>query len=134
MIRLPIAPDPDAVPVHPNCARCPAMCCNYVSTEIDVPTTKREIDIIRWYLMHAGVRVYCEDRTGSWFVQFLARCRFLGADNRCGIYEVRPQICRDHKVDEVCDAIEAPTLDERVAKYLALFGLESEVGRVPRSG
>jgi Fe-S-cluster containining protein len=96
VIRLPVAPaPPDAVPVHFNCARCTAMCCHYVSTEIDFPTTRREIDTIRWYLMHPGVRVYCEDRTGSWFVQFMSRCRFLRDDNLCGIYDSRPQICRD---------------------------------------
>lgn len=60
------------------------------------------------------------------------RCPHLTADNLCAIYENRPQICRDHKADEVCDAIEAPTLEERVAKYLALFDLTNEVGRLPR--
>lgn len=95
MIQLPILAASDTIPVHYNCARCTAMCCNYVSTEIDEPTTKKDTDIIRWYLMHAGVRVYCEDLTGSWFVQFMGRCRFLRDDNLCAIYETRPQICRD---------------------------------------
>lgn len=96
MIRLPslsIAP-PD-IPVHDNCNRCTALCCNYVSTEIDPPTTARDFDQLRWYLMHPGVRVYCEDTSGGWFIQFMSRCRFLQADNLCGIYETRPQICRD---------------------------------------
>jgi hypothetical protein len=96
VIRIPILQDdPDAIPVHSNCARCPAICCHYVSTEIDMPTTKNDFDIIRWYLMHPGVRVYCEDSSGSWFVQYESRCRFLRADNLCGIYTTRPQICRD---------------------------------------
>jgi hypothetical protein len=81
--------------VHHNCGRCPALCCHYVSTEIDPPTTAQDFDNIRWYLIHPGVQVYCEDDTGSWFVQFLSRCRYLQDDNRCGIYETRPQICRD---------------------------------------
>ncbi|MFN7953067.1 MAG: YkgJ family cysteine cluster protein [bacterium] len=59
------------------------------------------------------------------------RCPHLMADNLCAVYESRPQICRDHKVDEICEAIDAPTLDERVAKYLALFGLEAEIGSGP---
>jgi len=100
VIQLPIQAAPDAIPMHFNCARCTAMCCNYVSTEIDEPTTKKDIDIIRWYLMHAGVRVYCEDLTGSWFVQFMGRCRFLRDDYLCGIYETRPQICRDLSATE----------------------------------
>jgi len=96
VLKIPILQDdPNAIPVHPNCGRCPALCCNYVSTEIDAPTTRRDFDTMRWYLMHPGTRVYCEDATGSWFVQFMSRCKFLQPDNRCGIYETRPQICRD---------------------------------------
>jgi Fe-S-cluster containining protein len=101
MIRLPIAPiDPNAIPVHSNCARCTALCCHYVSTEIDAPTSRRDFDVIRWYLMHPGVRVYCEELNGSWFVQFMSRCSNLLPDNRCGIYETRPQICRDLDANE----------------------------------
>jgi Fe-S-cluster containining protein len=59
------------------------------------PTSKKDFDVIRWYLIHPGVRVYVEDNTGSWFVQFMSRCRYLRDDNLCGIYETRPQICRD---------------------------------------
>jgi Fe-S-cluster containining protein len=96
VIRLPsLDIAPPAIPVHDNCGRCTALCCNYVSTEIDPPTTARDFDQLRWYLMHPGVRVYCEDSTGGWFIQFMSRCRFLQADNLCGIYETRPQICRD---------------------------------------
>jgi len=96
VIRLPVVnPAADAIPVHPNCGRCTALCCNYISTEIDAPTSKKDFDILRWYLIHPGVRVYCEDGTGSWFVQFMSRCRHLRDDNLCGIYETRPQICRD---------------------------------------
>jgi hypothetical protein len=96
LIRLAVAPPPPGtVPVHFNCARCTALCCNYVSSEIDVPTTKRDFDTIRWYLMHPGVRVYCEESSGSWFVQFMSRCRNLQDDGLCAIYDTRPQICRD---------------------------------------
>jgi Fe-S-cluster containining protein len=86
---------PGAIPVHHNCARCTALCCHYVATEIDPPVSRRDFDTFRWYLMHPGVRVYCEEDTGSWFLQFMSRCSNLLDDNRCGIYETRPQICRD---------------------------------------
>jgi uncharacterized protein len=52
------------------------------------------------------------------------RCPHLGPDNRCTVYEQRPAICRSYQADELCDAIAAPTLEERVAKYLALFDLK----------
>jgi Fe-S-cluster containining protein len=62
------------------------------------------------------------------------RCPHLTADNLCGIYDRRPQICRDYRPDEVCTLIAAPTLDERVKKYLALFDLQEESDRVRASG
>ena len=55
-----------------------------------------------------------------------ARCPHLGADLLCTIYERRPDVCRSYAPDALCVAIEAPTLDERVHRYLAVFGLEAE--------
>lgn len=62
------------------------------------------------------------------------RCPHLGPDNLCTVYERRPQVCRDYAADEVCRLIEAPTLEERVHKYLALFGLTAEAESVRQSG
>ena len=62
------------------------------------------------------------------------RCPHLTADNLCGVYERRPQVCRDYGADEVCRVIEAPTLEERVARYLALFSLTEEATAVRASG
>ncbi len=39
----------------------------------------------------------CED---EWMVQLETRCRHLGADRRCGIYETRPHVCRDYSEKE----------------------------------
>ncbi len=50
-------------------------------------------------------------------------CKHLGPDLRCTIYETRPQVCRDYQADELCDAIAAPELAGRVARYRALFGV-----------
>ncbi len=41
----------------------------------------------------------------------------------CGIYEERPAVCRGYQPDELCLQIAAPTLAERVERYLELFGL-----------
>ncbi len=62
------------------------------------------------------------------------RCPHLTEDNLCGIYDRRPQVCRDYAADEVCRMIEAPTLEERVQKYLALFGVEEEAALGRASG
>lgn len=54
------------------------------------------------------------------------RCPHLGADNLCTVYDRRPDVCRSYSADELCDLIAAPSLEERVQKYLGLFGLEAE--------
>jgi len=62
------------------------------------------------------------------------RCPHLGPDSKCLVYENRPEVCRSYQADEVCERIAAPTLEERVAKYLALFTLEAEASQVRESG
>lgn len=49
------------------------------------------------------------------------RCRHLSGALRCAIYTERPAVCRGYRPDEICLAVAAPTLDERVANYLRLF-------------
>ncbi|MBE2253794.1 MAG: YkgJ family cysteine cluster protein [Myxococcus sp.] len=61
-------------------------------------------------------------------------CPHLGPDARCLAYQSRPQVCRDYQADELCDRIAAPTLEARVAKYLAHFELQAEADAVARSG
>ncbi len=57
------------------------------------------------------------------------RCPHLTADNLCAVYEARPRICRDYAADALCEEIAAPTLEERVRRYLAAFGLEAVAAR-----
>jgi uncharacterized protein len=62
------------------------------------------------------------------------RCPHLTEDNLCAIYDRRPQICRNYAADDFCRRIEAPTLEERVRKYLAFFNLNDEAQSVRASG
>jgi Fe-S-cluster containining protein len=62
------------------------------------------------------------------------RCPHLTADNLCSVYDRRPQVCRDYQPDKVCRLIEAPSLEERVQKYLALFGLSAEAEATRQMG
>ena len=78
----------------PPCHDCTARCCKYFALEIDRPVTPRDHDHIRWYLLHEQVVVWVQE--GSWFLEIRTPCRHLLPDNRCGIYDTRPQICRDH--------------------------------------
>lgn len=90
--RLPLAFAPRrAVP----CLSC-ALCCTYVAIEISAPDTVHAATEVLWYLYHPGVSVY-RDADDGWMVQFETRCKHLGSDNKCAIYEQRPPICREHE-------------------------------------
>jgi len=88
-------PDPDD---GPPCHLCTARCCKYFALPIDKPTSRADFDHIRWYLMHEGIAVWVED--GDWYLEVRTQCRHLQPDNRCGIYETRPQVCRDYGLPE----------------------------------
>ena len=62
------------------------------------PTTRKDFDYIRWYLLHDDATVFIED--GDWYLLVHTRCKHLQSDNRCGIYETRPQICRDYTIED----------------------------------
>jgi len=82
------------------CDRCTGLCCHYITVEIDKPRTRRNHDDIRWYLLHEGITLLiARDR---WLVKLPTRCRALTADCRCGIYETRPQTCREYSTEN-CD-------------------------------
>ena len=62
------------------------------------------------------------------------RCPHLGEDCLCTIHATRPDACRKYEPDELCERIAAPTLGERVEKYLAIFGLTDEAAIVKAAG
>ncbi len=82
------------------CDQCAALCCRYISLPIDNPTTRKDYDDVRWYLIHQNIVVYIEKK--QWYVGVLNRCKHLQEDNLCGIYETRPAICRKYTTDN-CD-------------------------------
>ena len=55
------------------------------------------------------------------------RCRHLDGEGLCNLYEERPAVCRGYLPDEICQLIAAPTIEERVEKYLKLFDLVKEL-------
>jgi Fe-S-cluster containining protein len=78
----------------PPCHDCTARCCKYFALEIDAPKNPQDHDFIRWYLMHEHVVVWVQEK--EWFLEIRTPCKHLRADNSCGIYHTRPQICRDY--------------------------------------
>ncbi|MGQ0553434.1 MAG: YkgJ family cysteine cluster protein [Planctomycetota bacterium] len=80
-----------------KCGSCIALCCRYFALEVDAPTEPKDFEDLRWYLLHERTQVFREGR--SWFVQIFSKCRALGPDQRCTIYDKRPAICRDYEND-----------------------------------
>lgn len=82
------------------CSQCSGLCCRYFALPIDNPDCARDFENIRWYLCHENVTVFVE--RDQWYIGIANRCKHLLADNRCGIYETRPKVCREYSTEN-CD-------------------------------
>ena len=102
------------------CEYCTAKCCRYFAMPIDTPEDRTDLEYIRWFLLHDRAAVFKEDDT--WYLLVHTTCRHLQDDNRCGIYETRPQVCRDYSTKD-CEYEDDWTYDfylerpEQVAEY-----------------
>ncbi len=106
----PVRPQRDQLsPDQVLCDFCTAKCCRYFALPIETPKTVSDFEFIRWYLLHEGATVFLEEDV--WYLLVHAVCKHLGEDNRCGIYDTRPQICRDYTTDE-CEYEENWTYDQ----------------------
>ena len=74
-----------------------AICCTYVTQEIDAPRSKLDFEHLLWQVSHEHVEIYKDDE--GWYMLVQGKCTHVQPDGMCGIYEVRPQICRDHTND-----------------------------------
>ncbi|MGI9303894.1 MAG: YkgJ family cysteine cluster protein [Gammaproteobacteria bacterium] len=72
-------------------------CCTYITQEVDTPRSKYDFEHLLWQVSHENVKAYKDDE--GWYLLVESRCTHLQPDGRCGIYENRPQICRDHSND-----------------------------------
>ncbi len=79
------------------CDHCTAKCCHYFALPIDTPEEWRDFEYIRWYLLHDRATVFTDDE--DWYLMVHTTCKHLQDDYRCGIYETRPQICREYSTD-----------------------------------
>ncbi|MBT3197929.1 MAG: YkgJ family cysteine cluster protein [Gammaproteobacteria bacterium] len=75
-------------------------CCSYFTQQVDTPRSKADFQTLLWQIAHEKVELY-QDEDG-WFLIINNRCHFLEGDGRCGIYEQRPTICREHD-NEWCE-------------------------------
>ena len=84
--------------VESKCQRCTnSKCCTYFTQAIDGPRSKQDFEHLLWQISHRGVEVY-KDSSG-WYLLVNTPCAHLRYDGGCGIYETRPQICRDYNND-----------------------------------
>ena len=82
-----------------TCDECGGECCKKLAFHVEAPATRNDFEDMKWYLYHEGAIVYI-DNEGDWMVQVQIRCSKLDKNGRCTIYEKRPPICRDSKVEE----------------------------------
>ena len=87
----------DLRPGESLCDHCTAKCCKYFAIQIETPESHEDYQFIRWYLFHDLTSVFVDE--GKWYVLVHTACEHLREDNRCGIYDRRPAICRDYTTD-----------------------------------
>ncbi|MBM3971470.1 MAG: YkgJ family cysteine cluster protein [Planctomycetes bacterium] len=80
------------------CQHCTAKCCRYFALPLETPNVRNDFDYFRWYLIHGRVSIFVDDDT--WYLMVHNDCDHLQEDHRCGIYQDRPQICRDYTTDD----------------------------------
>lgn len=61
---------------------------------METPRSKDDFDHLLWQLAHNNIQAY-KDEDG-WFLLINNTCDHLQPDGRCGIYDTRPQVCRDY--------------------------------------
>jgi Fe-S-cluster containining protein len=102
------------------CEYCTGKCCRYFALPIETPEEHKDYEYIRWYMLHGETTIFCED--DDWYLMVHNRCDHLLPDNRCGIYETRPRICREYTTDD-CEYEDEWTYDrywetpEQMAEY-----------------
>jgi Fe-S-cluster containining protein len=102
------------------CDYCTAKCCRYFALPIETPTGRKDFDFIRWYLLHGEASIFTEE--DDWYLLVHTQCKHLLDDHRCGIYETRPQICREYSTKD-CEYEDDSVYDryfetpEQVAEY-----------------
>jgi Fe-S-cluster containining protein len=102
------------------CEYCPAKCCRYFALPLDAPEDFEDFEFMRWFLLHERAAVFREGKT--WYLLVHNVCRHLRDDNLCGIYDTRPQVCRDYSTND-CEYEDDWTYEfylerpEQVAEY-----------------
>jgi len=94
-----LKPNPRLTPEesHTLCQGC-GMCCRYITTEIPVPASWKQIERIKWYLLHNTFVFISEDE--KWNLEIPIPCSAQNERGECTIYENRPDVCKEYLQDE----------------------------------
>lgn len=88
----------DKITPENKCGFCPGTkCCTYFTQHIPTPRSRYDFDHLLWQVSHENVQAY-KDEDG-WYLLINNKCAHLAADGRCGIYDTRPQVCREYSND-----------------------------------
>ena len=91
-----------------KCSFCTgSICCTYVTQHLDTPRSKEDFRQLLWQVSHQNIKIYKDD--DGWTLLVEGSCQHLQIDGGCGIYEVRPEICREH-TNDYCE-FDAPSED-----------------------
>lgn len=78
-----------------DCKFCNGMCCRYVLINIEKePRSKERFDELVWWLFNPNIKILKNGR--DWSVLIMGKCENLNEQNKCAIYEHRPELCRDY--------------------------------------
>ena len=81
-----------------KCSFCTgSTCCTYVTHQIDAPRSKHDFEHMLWQVSHNNLSVYKDD--DGWFLLIDGTCQHLQPGGGCGIYDARPEVCREHSND-----------------------------------
>lgn len=105
---LPVDFDTSQLTPENKCSFCNgSLCCTYITEELDTPRSKEDFRQLLWQVSHEHVKIY-KDEDG-WTLLVDGKCQHLQVDGGCGIYEDRPEVCREHSND-YCE-FDAPSED-----------------------
>jgi len=91
-----------------KCSFCTgSICCTYVTQHIDTPRSKEDFRQLLWQVSHNNVKIYKDD--DGWTLLVDGPCQHLQVNGGCGIYDERPDICREH-TNDYCE-FDAPSED-----------------------
>lgn len=95
---LPVDFDKNTLTPENKCSFCTgSVCCSYITQQIETPRTKGDFTHLLWQVSHEHVKIFKDD--DGWNLLVEGKCVHLQQCGRCGIYEDRPHVCREHSND-----------------------------------